>query len=138
MATRDSGFELRFTGVGVLGDALRDSLDALDAMGLPERHRHRLAVLIEELLANQFEHGCCGGDALIRLVMRRAADHVVLVLEDGGTPFDPLAADPDAPVPERGGGAGLALVRAWAEALSYQAGPEVNRLELRYSLEPAS
>lgn len=134
MKRRESGTELRFGAGCTLGDAVTQVLAVLDALGLAARDRNRLAILIEELLANLFEHAQLGSAATLLLRVQRQAEHVLIVLEDSGLPFDPLAAPTDAPVPERGGGAGLALVRAWADSLSYQAGASVNRLELRYSL----
>ena len=126
--------DLRFRGADGLKAALSRSLLALAAMRLVPADHSRLAIMIEELLANLFEHGRTEPDSVIVLRLARYPDHVQLVLEDGGPAFHPASADPDAPIPERGGGAGLALVRAWAEHLSYATEPELNRLELRYSL----
>jgi serine/threonine-protein kinase RsbW len=137
MSGGDSVTDLRFRGADGLKAALSRSLLALTAMRLPPADHSRLAIMIEELLANLFEHGRTGPNSVIVLRLVRHPDHVQLVLEDGGPSFDPAAADLEAPIPERGGGAGLALVRAWAEQLSYAAGAELNRLELRYSLTPA-
>lgn len=133
----DSVTDLRFRGADGLKAALNRSLLALRAMQLAPADHSRLAVMIEELLANLFEHGRTGPNSLIVLRLARHPDHVQLVLEDGGPAFDPTTADLDAPIPDRGGGAGLALVRAWAEQLSYATEPELNRLELRYSLTPS-
>jgi serine/threonine-protein kinase RsbW len=136
MAGRDSTTDLRFRGADGLKAALSRSLLALDAMRLAPADHGRLAIMVEELLANLFDHGRTRPDSVIVLRLARHADHVQLVLEDGGLAFAPASADPEAPIPERGGGAGLALVRAWAEQLSYAAGPQLNRLELRFSLTP--
>lgn len=136
MTGRDSVTDLRFRGADGLKAALNRSLSALDAMELAPADHSRLAIMIEELLANLFEHGRTGPDSMIVLRLLRHPDHVQVVLEDGGLAFDPATADSTAPIPERGGGAGLALVRAWAQQLSYSAEPELNRLELRYSLTP--
>lgn len=134
MSGGDSVTDLRFRGADGLKAAVSRSLLALSAMGLAPSDHSRLAIMIEELLANLFDHGRTGPDSVIVLRLARHPDHVQLVLEDGGTAFDPAGVDPDEPVPDRGGGAGLALVRAWAEQLSYASEPELNRLELRYSL----
>lgn len=134
MNQRDSVTELRFTGAQALDKAVTDSLSAIDALALGPGDRNRLAIIVEELLANLFDHGGGGADSAVVLRLSPQPDHILLVLEDGGVSFDPASADPVSSVPERGGGAGLALVRAWAEQLSYTSGPLVNRLELRYSL----
>jgi serine/threonine-protein kinase RsbW len=137
MIARDSPAELRFRGSDALDAALKRTFSTLDTLRLPPAHRDRLAIIVEELLANLFEHGRITPDSAIVLRVTCFEDHVQLVLEDGGIAFDPTSGRTDAPIPERGGGAGLALVRAWAEQLSYSAGPTVNRLELRYSLTPS-
>ena len=117
---------------------MRDSLErvhaALDALSLSAVDRARLAIIVEELLANLFEHGRLAPENMVVLRLSRLSGHLLLVLEDAGLAFDPSSADPEAPIPERGGGAGLALIRAWTDSLSYAAGPPLNRLELRYSL----
>ena len=52
------------------------------------------------------------------------------MLESGGTPFDPRETQADRPIPDRGGGAGLALVRAWSRIESSQSVGDRNRLQL--------
>ena len=53
------------------------------------------------------------------------------MLVDNGAPFDlRLAPEPGELPPERGGGAGLALVRAWAQVETYARVDDRNRLEL--------
>ncbi|CAN5121812.1 hypothetical protein BH10PSE13_BH10PSE13_15000 [soil metagenome] len=93
----------------------------------------RLAILVEELVMNLFDHaGVVAGDR-VELGLLREEAGVRLVLVDPGAPFDPRESpdDGDAKIPDRGGGAGLALVRAWAEIVEYRSAGGVNRLELR-------
>lgn len=120
--------ELRLDGGETLADAVRASTAVLDGLGLADGDRNRLAILVEELLANLFDHGT--GDVVAVLQLERTRDQVHLVLEDEGAPFDPRQAGPAEPNEERGGGVGLALVRAWPEALTYWPGPPTNRLDL--------
>lgn len=124
--------ELCLDGRQTLTDAVRASTVMLDGLDLADGDRHRLAILIEELLANLFDHGT--GDVIALLRLERTSDRVHLTLEDEGAPFDPREAGPAEPNEERGGGVGLALVRAWPETLSYWPGPPSNRLDLSLRL----
>lgn len=98
-----------------------------------EAYRAKLSIVVEELVLNIVEHGATPAWSAIDLTLSREAGGVAVTLCDKGKAFDPREAKiPDA-VPERGGGAGLALVRAWAEVRSYDRVDGVNRLELLIS-----
>jgi len=96
----------------------------------------RLAILIEELVYNLIDHGGPSAGDDIRLGLLRETFAVRIYLVDRGTPFDPRAAPDDAAIPDRGGGAGLALVRAWAKIVDYRSADGSNRLELILPLNP--
>ncbi len=101
------------------------------AAALPDAVGHRLCVIVEELVLNLYEHGGVDAAACVELVLARRGAEVSLVLEDPGHFFDPRAAEgPSELPPERGGGAGIALVQAWSRVLAYDASGGVNRLEL--------
>jgi anti-sigma regulatory factor (Ser/Thr protein kinase) len=68
----------------------------------------------------------------LSLSIEAAAIRICLV--DSGKPFDPRRAAPQSPHQERGGGAGLAIVRAWAEIEDYRSDRNGNRLEVRFPL----
>lgn len=89
-----------------------------------------IAILIEELLFNLVDHGDAPAGDPIALILDRSTDGVRLVLESGGTPFDPREAQADRALPERGGGAGLAFVRAWSRIESSASISGRNRLQL--------
>ena len=91
----------------------------------------RLAIIVEELAANLIEHGGVGGDGEIELLLAHEADGVRIVLSDSGAAFDLRTAPSEEAIPERGGGAGIDLVRAWTEIVDYHSEPGRNRLELR-------
>jgi anti-sigma regulatory factor (Ser/Thr protein kinase) len=99
---------------------------------LGSRERARLAVVVEELVSNAVRHGAAGGAITIELALDAADGQVALVLEDDGLAFDPTIerafSGPDA---ETGGGVGLALVRAWANAFRYSRRAGRNRVELQ-------
>ena len=96
----------------------------------------RLAVVVEELVANLVDHG--EGGTAIWLALEPVEAGVRVVLIDDAAPFDPRAAAPmsDLPNEERGGGAGLAMVGAWSRILDYTRVGERNRLELIVDRDP--
>jgi anti-sigma regulatory factor (Ser/Thr protein kinase) len=99
--------------------------------GLAEETAHRLTLVVEELVANVVEHG--GAPAAGRLVMRLepAGQGARLSLSDAGIAFDPRAVEDVGPNLDRGGGAGIALIRGWSEIESYSRRGGRNRLALR-------
>ena len=74
----------------------------------------RLTILAEEWVANVVEHGQAAPGSLIVLTFRRDGRRFSLTASDAGDPFDPRTAGPVVPDPVRGGGAGLAMMRAWS------------------------
>ncbi|MEJ0066164.1 MAG: ATP-binding protein [Caulobacteraceae bacterium] len=106
--------------------ALRAGLDAVVAS--------RLAVVVEEWVANVVEHG--GPQDGARIVLRLGLrDGVVGVsISDAGHPFDPRAAVFDMPNPDRGGGAGLALIADFCRIAGYARRAGRNRLTLELPL----
>ncbi len=91
----------------------------------------RLAILVEELVINAREHGGVAEDQPIHLTLADGPEGLVVTLTDPGTPHDPrshVAADM---VPERGGGAGLDLVRQWTDILDYRRTAGRNELTFR-------
>lgn len=116
-------------------DAVRAGVGAVDGFcadaGLDGGDAARLAIIVEELVANIVEHGGGGATAAIELSLKRAGGGPVeLVMSDDGVAFDPREAPGDAAIPDRGGGAGLNLVRAWASILDYRREGGRNRIEL--------
>lgn len=104
--------------------------------GLAERDGARLAVVVEELVSNALGHGAADGGLTLELSLVAGSDGIALALEDDGLAFDPTARrDFAGPDPDTGGGVGLALVRAWADAFAYARVDGRNRLQLR--LRPA-
>jgi serine/threonine-protein kinase RsbW len=93
--------------------------------------RARLAIIVEELVANIVEHGQSSIDAPISLILARNGTDIDLVLSDAGVVFDAsIPVLQSACPPERGGGAGLALVQSWVSAMSYRRVDGRNILEV--------
>jgi serine/threonine-protein kinase RsbW len=82
--------------------------------------RARLAIVVEELVANVVEHGACPPDQPMTLTLGVQGETITVGVTDYGTYFDLSTAEISGTVPpEQGGGAGIALVRHWAHDISY-------------------
>ena len=115
--------------------ALAAAEDFAHEAGLDARGGARLAVVVEELVSNAIRHGAEGGAIAIDLTLEAGEGEIALLLIDDGVAFDPTAdrnfSGPDA---ESGGGVGLALVKAWANAFRYTRDGGRNLIELRLRL----
>jgi serine/threonine-protein kinase RsbW len=137
MASRESQADrqrIDITGPTALGDAIAATRRYARDQALGDLDQARLCIIVEELITNLCEHGVCDFDHEIGLELVRLDSGVGLVIEDNGAPFDPRLAPGEADVPARGGGAGLMLVRAWAQIVGYETSNGRNRLELHLSL----
>lgn len=94
-------------------------------------HAARLAIMIEELVTNLVEHGGIGEHGVVELILTQEDGVIAIALSDTGVAFDLRATESDEDIPERGGGAGIDLVRAWAEIVDYRSGNGENRLILK-------
>lgn len=99
------------------------------AQGLADDELARLCILIEELVANLYDHGGLTDTDRVELILSAERGHIRVALIDRGAPFDVRTAPRGGEIPERGGGAGLDIVRAWAEIVGYDVTEEGNRLE---------
>ena len=121
-------------GPTALGDAIAWTRRYALEQCLGERDLARLCIIVEELVTNLCEHGICDLDHKISLELARQDSALALVVEDNGAPFDPRSAATGAPIPARGGGAGVNLVRSWSEIVGYDTVGGRNRLELKLLL----
>ena len=110
-------------------------VEAAQAFGIDRAlavdHAARLSIIVEELVYNLVEHGEVGEDGLIELVLTHEDGVVGIALSDTGVAFDLRGAESEEAIPERGGGAGIDLVRAWAEIVDYASVAGRNRLLLK-------
>lgn len=105
--------------------------DFADEHSLSPVQSAKLAVLVEEAVTNVYEHGAADGDLTGWLALYPDPAGVCVTLADSGCPFDPRdAGEVEMPNAERGGGAGLAMIRAWAEIVDYRREDGFNLLEL--------
>ncbi|HLO20873.1 MAG TPA: ATP-binding protein [Sphingomicrobium sp.] len=95
---------------------------------LNEADAARLAIVVEELVTNLYDHGGLGLDDAFEIELSATATNICVVLVDPGTPFDPGLATLNSNSTARGGGAGLRLVRAWATSTDYRSANGLNRL----------
>lgn len=98
---------------------------------LAEPTADRLCVVVEEWLTNVLEHGEPVAGSRLTVVIRLQAGGLQVTLSDAGVPFDPrTAAAYEGPNLDRGGGAGLELVRAWSRIAGYRRARGRNRVVL--------
>jgi len=101
-----------------------------DAQRLTEDELARLCIVIEELVANLYDHGGLTEKDKVEMTLVSEPGAFRVTIVDPGTPFDPRSASPKRERPERGGGAGIDIVRSWAQFVAYDVAAEGNRLEL--------
>jgi serine/threonine-protein kinase RsbW len=89
----------------------------------------RLCIIVEELVTNLFDHAGLAADQEVELGFASEPDGIHLVLVDPSPPFDPRAA-PKTGKSDRGGGAGIDIVQAWAQIIGYEQTADGNRLEV--------
>jgi serine/threonine-protein kinase RsbW len=95
----------------------------------------RLCVVVEEWLSNVIEHGEPPPGSRLVMRIQQGAGGLTLTFSDAGHPFDPRATPAfEGPNLDRGGGAGLELVRAWSQIAGYRYRGGRNRLVLRVPL----
>ncbi len=120
------------------GEAVHRMVGAAQAFGIDRalevEHAARLSIIVEELVCNLVDHGGVGEADLIELVLTHDDGAVDIALSDCGIAFDLRHAESEEEIPERGGGAGIDMVRAWAEIVDYTSAAGRNRLLLKMSL----
>lgn len=110
------------------------------ASGVGREIAMKLALALEEAVANAINHGLPGSPPPHRLAVRLGfdADGVVAEVIDNGRPFDPTdAPDPDltSSLEERQlGGLGIHLMRELMDGLDYRRSGDMNILRLRKAL----
>jgi serine/threonine-protein kinase RsbW len=111
--------------------------DAGFRCGVPKPLLQSMQVVAEEAVMNVAMHAYVPGsqgEVIVRL--KTQADTAVLVVEDTGPPFDPVAA-PEKPrakdlIEAPPGGLGLKLLRHYCKDISYARTNELNQLTMRF------
>ena len=123
-----------FSGTNAVHAATEAARRFAGGVDLGATEASHLAIVVEELVTNYYEHSGAGADDTIALELSRRDQELVLTLIYSGPPFDPRSAPIDGTVPARGGGAGLKLVRSWASGIDYHQTGGLNRLTVRLPL----
>jgi anti-sigma regulatory factor (Ser/Thr protein kinase) len=133
MGTRDSDLDSltrRVRGKEAVTQASDAARTFGSAQWLGDEELARLCIVIEELVANLYDHGGLTEADEVEISLISESDGIGVVLVDRGVPFDPWEAPMPVETPDRGGGAGIGLVRAWAQFVDYRITEQGNRLEL--------
>jgi anti-sigma regulatory factor (Ser/Thr protein kinase) len=119
---------------GAVGRALGVVRAFVAQAGLSREAAERLAIIVEEWVANLVEHGGPPPGSRIGLRLAWEPSLVHITMTDVGRPFDPRSAHFEGPDIERGGGVGLELMRAWSRVAAYGRRAGRNRLVLEMPL----
>jgi len=98
---------------------------------LADEAAHRLEMIVEEWAANIIEHSRAEPGSPIVMRLERDQGVVRATFSDAGIAFDPREVEHEGPNLERGGGAGIALIRNWSEIEACHRRAGRNRLVLR-------
>jgi anti-sigma regulatory factor (Ser/Thr protein kinase) len=105
---------------GAVRKALELARDFIERAGCGGDAEARLCIIVEELVANLVEHGNAAADSEIAIELAAIGADIGLTLSDAGMQFDIRTADMPVEIPpERGGGAGIALILNWAQVIDY-------------------
>ena len=113
----------------------REIMNWLGELSLSTRARYAALLSIEEMVTNIIKYGYDDRrQHFIGIRVSAEPDHVKLVFEDDGHPFDPTqrpAPDIEHIVESRKpGGLGIELVRRMSERMAYERAGDLNRLTL--------
>ena len=121
---------LILVGPTAVREATAAARELAAAASLQKALAARLAIAVEELVTNLYEHAQLNHEDQVEVRLSRKEDLIAVTIIDPGRPFDPRLISHDGTIPERGGGAGLALVRSWASEIRYSSNAGYNRLEV--------
>ena len=113
-----------------VGRALAVTRAFVEQAELSRDAAERLAIIVEEWVANLIDHGAPPQNSRIVLRLVRTGEAIRITVSDAGAPFDPRDATFEGPDLERGGGVGLELMRAWSRVVAYGRRGGRNRLVL--------
>ena len=119
-------------------DGLRMALEAEPLVRLSSEDRSTAEIVLAEVLNNVVEHAYALHPGEIRLTLSVAADQLLCVIEDDGTPM-PGGAPPAGHLPDPQllpeGGFGWHLIRSLSTGLDYRRNGATNRLSFSLPAE---
>ena len=133
MNTRESGKDrttCRISGTNAVTQASDAARAFAEAQWLGEDEVARLCIIIEELVANLYDHGGVGREEEVILSLASEPKGLTITIADPGKPFDPRQPRGKNDPSDRGGGAGIDIIRSWALITGYEVTDKGNRLEL--------
>ena len=119
----------RLSGERAIVEAAETARAFGESQWLGDDELARLCVVVEELVANLYDHGGLSEKDEVALDFTIEPEGIRISIEDPGASFDPWRAPRKTEAPERGGNVGIDIVRAWASYISYSPSPDGNRLE---------
>ena len=111
---------LSLAGPDTVRKATLAARDFATRSGLGQANGARLAIIVEELVANLYDHGGLNDEDRVEIELSAGTDSVSLVITAAGAPFHPGLPLPETDIPSRGGGAGLKFVQAWSLSIDHQ------------------
>lgn len=120
-------------------ELLSDWLDRqVAALAIPTKLAYAVRLCLEEAVDNLIRYTSSTPEGpRVRLEVDWSGDVLVAVVEDYGLPFDPRTVAPYSPAKDletaNVGSWGIHLIRSYADEIEYQAGPDSNRLTLRFN-----
>ena len=118
-----------------------ETLPLLEESGEERKIVNKVRLVLEELLVNVVSYAYDGGEGYIDIHTEITFDpkNLLIVIKDGGKPFDPTAKkDPDLNVPLKDrpiGGLGIFLVKQTMDEVIYERVNDENVLTLKKKLE---
>jgi serine/threonine-protein kinase RsbW len=120
-----------------------DSLEEFGVRnGIPQQQVLRFALALDELITNIISHGLSNcSSSTIKLIVEQRDGALSAELMDNGPPFDPFAAEVEAPTGDiehrRIGGLGIALVKNAMDRFGYKRDGGFNRVNVEMKLKTA-
>jgi anti-sigma regulatory factor (Ser/Thr protein kinase) len=108
------------SGPTAIHDATVAARDFAQGADVNEDDAARLAIIVEELVTNLYDHGGLTPKDTFEIRLSARPDDLIFVLMAPGTPFDPRQPAASPAADSRGGGAGLKLLRAWSGQIDHQ------------------
>jgi len=133
VATRESipaPLRLRLSGSTAVHDAVVAAGSFAGRAGIDDATAPRLAIVVEELVINLYDHGGLRADDTFELELSSNGKEVTFALSAPGPKFDPWLPSSGHETRSMGAGAGLNLVKAWSSHLEHDYAGGQNRLAL--------
>ena len=136
MRTRDSipdPLHLRLSGSTAAHDAVAAARSFSQSAKLDEASASRLAIIVEELVLNLYDHGGLETGDPFEMELAATRVEVRLALTSPGPEFDPTQSISEGSA--TGAGVGLKLVKTWGRHLKHEYSDGQNRLELMLPMD---